>query len=161
MKQNPPLHERRAILALSRLNMVYFIAFLIALAIFLIYSPALRNDFVNWDDSEYVYENPNIRSLGSGFFKWVFSAVVSSNWHPLTMLSYALDYFFWGLNPFGYHLTNIVLHSLNTFLVFILAYRLVEAGGGPTSYVSRLTIHDSRFTLHLSPLFSSGSIPFM
>lgn len=42
------------------------------------------------------------------------------------MLSYALDHAIWGLNPVGYHLTNIVFHTLNTFLVFVLALRLIE-----------------------------------
>lgn len=52
------------------------------------------------------------------------------NWHPLTMLSYAVDYRFWCLDPFGNHLTNIVFHGLNTALVFLLAVRLIRLSGG-------------------------------
>jgi tetratricopeptide (TPR) repeat protein len=47
------------------------------------------------------------------------------NWHPLTSLSHAIDYALWGFNPFGYHLTNIIFHSLNTLFVFLLAILLM------------------------------------
>jgi len=93
----------------------------IALIALLVYLPALSNGFVNWDDQAYVYENHNIRSFD---LKWLLSAVVVGNWHPLTMLSYMVDYSIWGLNPFGYHLANIVIHAANTFLVGVLGLRL-------------------------------------
>ncbi|MDO8446221.1 MAG: tetratricopeptide repeat protein [Deltaproteobacteria bacterium] len=100
--------------------------FLIALVTFITYLPALNNDFVNWDDPTYVYENPHLQLLNLDFIEWAFSSVYFSNWHPLTMISYALDYSIWGLNPFGYHLTNIFFHACNTFLVFVLVVRLIE-----------------------------------
>lgn len=101
------------------------ILFLIpALAVFLIYIPALWGGFVNWDDSAYVYENVHLGSLD---LRWAFSAVVVGNWLPLTLLSYVLDHSLWGYSPFGYHLTNNILHSLNTGLVFLLGLRLAQA----------------------------------
>ncbi|MEE9614570.1 MAG: hypothetical protein V3W31_06400, partial [Thermodesulfobacteriota bacterium] len=100
-------------------------AFIVAAVTFLVYLPALYNGFVSWDDQLYVYENPNIRSLDAEFFGWLPTAVVSNNWHPLTVLSHAVDYALWGPDPMGHHLTSIVLHTLNVFLVFILAVRLV------------------------------------
>ncbi|MDO8446224.1 MAG: tetratricopeptide repeat protein [Deltaproteobacteria bacterium] len=96
----------------------------VALITFVVYLSSLQNGFVNWDDHKYVYENPNIRSIDPAFLV----SFYFSNWHPLTMLSYALDYAVWGLNPIGYHLTNILFHTANTFLVFVLAVRLVECG---------------------------------
>ena len=56
-----------------------------------------------------------------------FFAIVAANWHPLTIFSYALDYAFFGLDPMGYHLTNIAFHTINTFLVFLLTYRLTAS----------------------------------
>jgi len=134
MKQNltPPETTNKNI------NRVYFIAFIIALTTFLVYLPALENGFVNWDDYVYVYKNSNIQSLDFRFLKWASSAVVSSNWHPLTILSYAVDYAFWGLNPIGYHLTNIVLHAVNTFLVFVLAYKLISYSKLPAIFISAI-----------------------
>jgi tetratricopeptide (TPR) repeat protein len=50
----------------------------------------------------------------------------AGNWHPLTWLSHALDYAIWGLNPLGHHLTNTVLHALNTLIVVFLVMKLME-----------------------------------
>ncbi|HXI09549.1 MAG TPA: tetratricopeptide repeat protein [Thermodesulfobacteriota bacterium] len=105
---------------------LYGAAILIALATLGAYLPSLGNGFVNWDDSIYFLDNSRIRSLDAGFLKWVFLHVVNSNWHPLTMISYAVDYSLWGYDPRGWHLVNIVFHALNTFLVFFLAFRLVS-----------------------------------
>lgn len=98
-----------------------------AAATSVIYLPALRNGFVTWDDSEYIYENLYIMALDVKFLKWAFFSFHSSNWHPLTWLSHAIDYAIWGLDPLGHHLTSVVLHGLNTFIVVLLAIRLLEA----------------------------------
>jgi tetratricopeptide (TPR) repeat protein len=93
----------------------------------LVYLPALHNDFVNWDDDKYVFENPFIRSFSMIFFKRAFLGFFASNWHPLTWMSHAVDYAVWGLDPFGHHLTSIVLHAFNSFLVVIFVILLLEA----------------------------------
>ena len=100
-----------------------------ALVIFLltlvVYTPALKNDFVNWDDDKYVYENPKIQSLDVQSLYWMLTSFHASNWHPLTWVSHAIDYSLWGLNPLGHHLTNITFHALNALLVFLLVIRLM------------------------------------
>ena len=100
-------------------------ALLSALIAFIIYLPALVNGFVLWDDPTYVYENPGIQSLDLAFLKRAFTEVYFSNWHPLTMISYAVDYAIWGLNPLGYHLVNVIIHSVNTAIVAVLSIRLM------------------------------------
>lgn len=100
---------------------------MIVLVTMAVYLPALRNGFLNWDDNVYVVSNPYIRSINLFFFKWVFSQFYAGNWHPLTWISHALDYAAWGLNPLGHHLTNVVMHGINTLLVFLLITRLLEA----------------------------------
>ncbi len=101
---------------------------IISIITFAIYIPALQNGFVNWDDNVYVYDNQNIQTLGPDFFKWIFSAEANPTWHPLTLLTIGLDYSIWGLDPKGYHLTNIIFHIMNTILVFILSVRLAAYG---------------------------------
>ena len=103
-----------------------------ALLVFLVYLPALKGGFINWDDPLYVYNNPHIRSLDLRLLKEAFSPIGGSNWnwHPLTVLSHALDYKLWGLNPFGHHLTNNILHSVNTALVLLLAIALIDSAAG-------------------------------
>ena len=105
----------------------YYLAATLAILTFLVYLPALRNEFVNWDDGPYVFANPHIRSMDGNFFKWAFLEFHIMNWHPLTWISHALDYALWGLNPLGHHLTNIMLHALNTFVVVVVAMKLLEA----------------------------------
>jgi len=91
----------------------------------MIYTPALKNDFVNWDDDVYVYKNNYIHSLNPSTLSWMFTAFHVGNWHPLTWLSHSTDYAVWGINPFGHHLANIILHGLNTSLVFFLILQLM------------------------------------
>jgi len=124
----------------------YYLAASIALITFIVYLPALHNEFVYWDDNLYIFENPNIRSLDAGFFRWAFLEFHVSNWHPLTWISHALDYALWGLNPLGHHLTNIILHAVNTALVVLLALKLLEfvrersARNGAASFLNNRTI---------------------
>ncbi len=88
------------------------------------FSNALRNDFTNWDDQDYVTENPLIRILSFQRVKNVLFSFRLHNYHPLTLLSFALEYRFFRLNPFVYHLDNLILHLFNTALVFWLLYLL-------------------------------------
>src|SRR5271157_5244156 len=103
----------------------YFVAGLVSLLTFLVYLSCLHNEFVFWDDNRYVYENPHLHPVNAVFFRWAFSDFYAANWHPLTWVSHALDYAAWGLNPLGHHLTNNVLHAINTFIVVLLVVRLM------------------------------------
>jgi hypothetical protein len=91
----------------------------------LVYLRALSCDFVNWDDPDYVLNNELIRSLDWGFIRTIFTTIPYDFYIPLTTLSLAIDYRFWGLNPLGYHLTNILLHAANCGLLVVLAARLL------------------------------------
>lgn len=102
------------------------ISLVAALLTFLVYIPSLDNGFVNWDDPTYVLENTHIRSLSPEFFEFAFTSFYFSNWHPLTLISYAFDYALWKDTPFGYHLTNNVFHSLNAGLVFLTAFAIAS-----------------------------------
>lgn len=78
-----------------------------------------------WDDYGYITANTTIRSLGTRSLYTMFTVRNMGNWHPLTSLSHALDYASWGLDPFGYHLTNSIFHGLNTVLLFLLVIQLM------------------------------------
>src|SRR5438093_1071042 len=68
---------------------------------FLVFLPALKNGYVFWDDPEYVTKNPFIKGVPLSTH---FTTYYMGNYHPLTMLSYCLEYKLFGLSPFGYHL---------------------------------------------------------
>lgn len=112
---------------------------------FLLYLPALRNGFVNLDDPLFVQNNPYIRELNGELIAWAFSSRALDLFIPLTWISFALDYRFWGLNPLGFHLTNILLHAAATILVGLVAARLPAAssatGGAGSARESRPNRH--------------------
>ncbi|MDD2367020.1 MAG: tetratricopeptide repeat protein [Desulfuromonadaceae bacterium] len=92
---------------------------------FAVYFRALFCGFVNYDDSEYVLHNILIRDLNLDFLKFVFTSSYAGSWMPLTWISFAIDYRLWEMNAFGYHLTNILLHSTNTFVVVLIADKVL------------------------------------
>lgn len=102
-------------------------AVLSALVAFTIFIVAKNNLFVALDDYAYIVNNPNIRTLGWKTVVWSFSSFYEGNWHPLTMLSLALDFHYWGLNPFGFHLTNIIIHCCSVFCSVFLFSNLFKA----------------------------------
>ena len=104
----------------------WIIPFLLFLGVLLAYLPVLENGFVNWDDPEAIQDNLFIRSFRFSCLKWMFTAFHTGNWIPLTWLSFALDYRLGGLNPKVYHLDNVLLHGLNTVLVFFLCFKVLN-----------------------------------
>jgi tetratricopeptide (TPR) repeat protein len=97
---------------------------LITLALYL---PSLGHGFVDYDDQQYVTENAHVTGgLSAKNFAWAFG-FHAGNWHPLTWLSHMLDCQLYGLNPAGHHLTNVLLHTANTVLLFVLLFQLTGA----------------------------------
>ena len=107
-------------------NYRYYLAALVSLITFVVYLSSLHHEFVEWDDAQYVVENLHIRSINIAFIKWAFADFHAGNWHPLTWISHAIDYAIWGLNPLGHHLTNVILHAVNTFVVVLLIIGLLN-----------------------------------
>lgn len=97
----------------------------LTLLIVLAYLPVLHNGFINLDDPDYVVENYHVQSaLTWQSLQWSFHATLNANWHPLTWLSHMLDFQIFGLQPWGHHLTSLVIHTANTCLVFLVLRRM-------------------------------------
>jgi len=120
--QRPPDTNHAALAAMR-----YAGPALIAALVFVCFLPALNNDFVNWDDEAYLVTNFGYRGLTLPHLKWMFTTRYMSHYQPLTWLTHALVYTLWGLNPTGYHLTNVVLHAANAVLLYFLIIRLLRA----------------------------------
>lgn len=86
----------------------------------------LQGQFLEWDDYSHITQNPAIRSLSPANLWSMFTEPTAKLYVPLTWLSFAIDYQVWGHNPFGYHLTNLLLHVANTVLVLLLAFQLLR-----------------------------------
>ena len=93
---------------------------------FLVFSPALRAGFVNWDDTENILQNQHYRGLGWTQLHWMFTDLSMGHYQPISWLSLGLDYVLWGMNPFGYHLTSVLLHCVNAVIFYFVALRLIS-----------------------------------
>lgn len=95
------------------------ICILLSGTIFLVYGQMLGHTFINYDDPQYVTENPHVRSgLTLEGIRWALTATHASNWHPLTWISHMLDVDLFGLRPGGHHLVSMLLHIANALLLF-------------------------------------------
>jgi tetratricopeptide (TPR) repeat protein len=103
------------------------VIFLLTVAAFY---PVLQNGFVNWDDDKNIYENLNYRGLGWSQLRWMFTTLHMGHYQPLTWVSLAVDYRLWGMDPFGYHLTSLMLHAANGVLFYFVALRLLSLVDG-------------------------------
>jgi len=110
------------------------LSFLLGLVTLAVFLPALRNDFVNYDDPDYVtsnrheFVNPDHVTSNRHVLEgptwanihWAFTTGHASNWHPLTWISHMVDARPFGENPAGHHFTSVLIHSLNAGLLFWL-----------------------------------------
>lgn len=127
--------------------------FIVTLAVFL---RAGQCGFVNYDDPQYVYENPHVKT-GLSYLNliWAFSALHGdvSYWHPLTWVSHQLDSQLFGLNPGPHHLTSVWIHVANTLLLFAVLARLGLPS--PVSFLTAGLFARTHCTWNPSPGFPS------
>ena len=118
------------------------VSLLLAAATLAVFYPALRHQFVSFDDPDYVTANTHVKGgLTGEDMAWAFRAGHASNWHPLTWMSHQLDVQLYGLNPAGHHLTSLLFHALNTILLFILLRRLTGALGRSAFVAALFALH--------------------
>jgi len=120
----------------KRTRSVTAVAILLCIACFAAYLPVLDNGFVNYDDDHYLTQNPSLR-LGLSWegIAWAFTTRFGANWFPLTWLSFLLDYEIYGLDPRGFHLTNLLLHVASVVLLF-LAFVWMTGAPGKSAFVA-------------------------
>jgi tetratricopeptide (TPR) repeat protein len=105
------------------------VCILLAGIAWIVFGQTLHYGFVNYDDGPYVYANPRIISgLSPGNVQWAFTHVHAANWHPLATISHMLDCQLYGLQPWGHHLGNILLHATAAILLFFALRELTGSG---------------------------------
>ena len=103
---------------------------MLVLGTFLLYSPVRSYDFINYDDKDYVIDNPHVTAgLSWETVRWSLTAKDQANWHPLTWLSHALDCQLFGLDAGYHHITNLALHILNVLLLFLMLQKATNMLG--------------------------------
>ena len=101
--------------------------------------------FVDYDDNNYVYENPRIiAGVNLDGIRWAFTHIQASNWHPLTTISHMLDCQWFGLNPGAHHLTNVFLHVLVVLLLFLVLRAMTGATWRSAFVAAAFAIHPLR-----------------
>src|SRR5262247_2898152 len=87
--------------------------------------PSLAGQFLNWDDDKLLLNNPDYRGLGWPQLRWMLTTTLMGHWVPLTWLSLGLNYALGGLDPWGYHLLNVLLHAAAAVVFYWTARRLL------------------------------------
>lgn len=119
---------------------------LLAIVTLIVYIQVAGHEFVSFDDDWYIYNNPYVKSgLTSESIQWAFGFTeqvdMTANWHPLTALSHIVDGQLYGLDPTGHHVTNVILHIVNGWLLFMVL-KLMTKRLWPSAFVAAL------FALH-------------
>jgi tetratricopeptide (TPR) repeat protein len=107
----------------------WLVAVVAACLVWIVFLPALRGGFLPWDDESNLVTNRAWRGLGRPQLVWMLTTFHKGHWIPVTWLSFGADYLVWGMEPKGFHLTNVVLHAANAALVCLLATRLLGGTG--------------------------------
>jgi tetratricopeptide (TPR) repeat protein len=106
------------------------------LAVFTVYAQVGHFDFTNYDDPDYVTDNLHVQAgLTPASIKWAFTAVVSANWMPVTLLSHMLDCQLFGMESGMHHLVNVLFHTLAALLLFA-ALRRATGARWPSAFVA-------------------------
>jgi protein O-mannosyl-transferase len=118
------------------------ISLLLCISIGIVYWKVTGFEFVSYDDYSYVSQNPFIRhGITLDGIQWAFMKVYSYNWHPLTWISHMLDVELFGLNPGFHHLTNVILHMLNSILLFLVLEKMTGAMWRSSAVAALFALH--------------------
>src|SRR6202040_3229921 len=117
----------------------------LAVIVWIAFGRALNYGFVGYDDQNYVLRNPRVTNgLTLDGIQWAFTHVHATNWHPLTTISHMLDCQLYGLEPWGHHLTNVLLHAAATVFLFLALWQLTGSRW-PSAFVAAVfAIHPLR-----------------
>ncbi len=124
---------------IEREDWIYVVLIVLTLATFW---SVRQFEFLNLDDDGYILNSARVQQgFNVASVAWAFTTGHMSNWHPMTWLSYMLDYSLFGLNPRGYHVVNVLLHTANVVLLFTLLLRMTGALGCSAFVAAMFAIH--------------------
>jgi tetratricopeptide (TPR) repeat protein len=123
-------------------NRVIIFCLLLAATTLVFYNPIVRNQFVDFDDANYILKNHHIQGgVTWDAVKWSFTTIYLGIWHPVTWLSHALDCQLFQLNPVGHHYINLLLHVANAMLLFLLLWRATGLTGCSLVVAALFALH--------------------
>jgi Tfp pilus assembly protein PilF len=130
----------------SRKSFLWLLAVAVALLTVAVFAPAVRFDFVNWDDNNYLFGNDGLVAggLSAAGIRRAFTEPVFHSWMPLTVLSYQLDATLFGMEMWGFHLTSVVLHAFASGLLCVALCRMTGRVGASTAVAALFALHPLR-----------------
>ena len=118
---------------------------LLVLLVGIVFGQTLRHGFIDWDDPQYVLNNPHVHGgLSLEGIAWAFSQRYEANWYPLTWISYMLDWQVYGGWAGGHHLTSVLLHAATAVMLFLALRRLTGRLGCSALVAVLFAIHPLR-----------------
>jgi len=131
------------------LNKHLLVSVVLVIASLVIFLPSLTGEFLySWDDQRYVTDNHRILDLSPAGLEVIFTEPYFGTYIPITTLSFAIDYQLWEFNPFGYHLTNLLIHTANALLVYALLFQLLKGANAQMPITVAAGIGAFLFMLH-------------
>jgi tetratricopeptide (TPR) repeat protein len=104
------------------------IAAALAVITLAVYGQVINHQFINYDDDIYIHDNPMVmKGLTLKGIGWAFTTFHAGNWHPLTWLSHMFDSQIFGLSAGGHLMMNVLIHVLNTLLLYFFLKQLTQA----------------------------------
>jgi tetratricopeptide (TPR) repeat protein len=123
----------------------YVIVLALMLATLGVFGNSLTYDFVNYDDPAYITGNDQVKQgFTADGIVWAFTTTKMGNWNPLTWLSHMADVQLYGLDPAGHRLTNVLLHTASTLLLFLLFQRMTGSLWRSAAAAALFAIHPLR-----------------
>jgi Flp pilus assembly protein TadD len=124
----------------------WLVAAALAIATAIVFMPAVGFDFVNWDDRRYLFENEGLVSDGltAKNISRAMTETTFYNWAPLTILSYQCDATLFGMKPWGFHLTNLLIHAVSAALLFQVLLRMTGRSGASAAAAALFAVHPLR-----------------
>ncbi len=142
LQPGPQVQSRPDASSLRATRTAGCLGLLLVILVFALYYPARTHPFVNYDDDLYVTNNEQVKEgLTWDTVTWAMTTYEAGNWHPLTWLSHALDVQLYGMNPAGHHETSLLLHALNTLLVFWVLLRATASPGRSLMVAALFAVH--------------------
>jgi tetratricopeptide (TPR) repeat protein len=107
-----------------------------------VYAPVRHFELVNWDDPNYISENPVVLGgLSWSRVRWAFTTTHAPYWHPMTWISLLTDVSLYGRDAGGYHVTSLIIHVCTSVLLFLLLRRMTRATGRSAFVAAIFAIH--------------------
>ncbi|MFL5319162.1 MAG: tetratricopeptide repeat protein [Myxococcaceae bacterium] len=145
MQHPPPTTSTPDPQPLAAARLAWLLPSAIGVATAVVFAQSLTNDFVGYDDPNYITENVHVLGgLTWAGVKWAFTATVMGHWHPLTWLSIMLDVQLFGLRPWGHHLTSVLLHSCSAAAVAWLLLAWTKRPGASAVAAALFAMHPLR-----------------